>query len=123
MPSIFCQQCGTKHNYESSKPNFCTNCGNPFGSASASVQKQEFRAQKAEDPPTPVETNFLNIQKLDFEIINNNHSEVNLGSVMQEQKLGLPPRTAKHRNPEDSVKEIMDLCKPAKDSIDIEESK
>ena len=117
MPFLFCQQCGTKNPYASARPNFCMSCGTAFGSMSAAAENDTPK----EDQPTEVqEVPSFNIQKLEFEIINNNVEEVTLGSVMKEDKVGLMPRKKRKSKTGDPIQDSMDLCKPVKEPIDIE---
>ncbi len=118
MPFLFCQQCGTKNTYESARPNFCMSCGTSFGSMSAPAENNTPK----EDQPTEVqETPNFNIQKLEFEIINNNVEQTTLGSVMKEEKIGLMPRKKRKSKTGDPIQDSMDLCKPVKEPIDIEQ--
>ena len=41
MPSTYCQNCGSKHDYKFEKPNFCTSCGEPFAGAPKENKKSE----------------------------------------------------------------------------------
>ncbi len=38
---LYCQSCGTPHEYSIKKPNFCQNCALPFGGAAAATVKVE----------------------------------------------------------------------------------
>ena len=118
MPFLFCQQCGTKNTYQTVRPNFCMSCGASFGSSGVcnNEEKPEQVQHTETDPP-----NFLNLKKLDYEIINQQIDSTTLGSVMKEQKLGLGPRRKPKSKTGDPIKDSMDLCKPAKEPIDLED--
>lgn len=38
---LYCQSCGTPHEYSIRKPNFCQNCALPFGGVAAATAKVE----------------------------------------------------------------------------------
>ncbi len=41
MNKVFCVSCGSKILYEITKPKFCSSCGEPIGSVSASSKREE----------------------------------------------------------------------------------
>jgi ribosomal protein L37E len=47
MKKMFCSECGKKHEFAHSPPNFCSACGSPLGSAA--------RRTEASSKPAPVE--------------------------------------------------------------------
>lgn len=49
MPSTYCQNCGSKHDYKFEKPNFCTNCGSSMNEArSESLKLKSKRAPESQ---------------------------------------------------------------------------
>jgi len=119
MAFTFCQHCGTKHEYTSSKPNFCTNCGTSFGGVSPQINQNT--SALVEDEPVKV-SSMPKLSKLDYEIINNNYQEVTLGSVIKEEKLNIStPRRRHISKTGDAVKDCIEQCKPARGTKDIDE--
>jgi hypothetical protein len=41
MSVIFCSECGKKHEYSFSKPNFCSGCGSSLGASMAAKKPQK----------------------------------------------------------------------------------
>lgn len=120
MAFTFCQHCGTKHEYSSARPNFCTNCGTSFAGVQVSVPqpKEEIEKNQTQQP----KTSFSHLQKLDYEIINNDYVETTLGSVVKEEKLGISiPRKRRKSLTGDAIKDCVEECKPVRGSINIDE--
>lgn len=119
MAFTFCQHCGTKHEYLSSKPNFCTNCGASFGSATTQIN-QNTSASIEVEPEQNVSR--PRITKLEYEIVNNNFEETTLGSVIKEEKLNISsPRRRRISKTGDAVKDCIEECKPVRGTKDIDE--
>ena len=74
MASVFCTNCGAKHEYSGFAPNFCSKCGSQMnGKVSAQTQKKANRNVDQEDIEEESEDNtnideLPNIDKLDVEI-------------------------------------------------------
>lgn len=74
MASVFCTNCGAKHEYSGFTPNFCSKCGSPMnGKASPQAQKKPSRNVNQEDIEEESEDNtnideLPDIDKLDVEI-------------------------------------------------------
>lgn len=120
MAFTFCQHCGTKHEYLSSKPNFCTNCGTSFGSSAPQIN-QNTSASVEEDQPVEV-SSAPKLSKLDYEITDNNYVETTLGSVIKEEKLNIStPRRRRTSKTGDAVKDCIEECKPIRGTKDIDE--
>lgn len=119
MAFTFCQHCGTKHEYVSSKPNFCTNCGASFG-ATPSQSNQSISAS-VENKPSK-NSSAPTLTKLEYEITNNNYTETTLGSVIKEEKLNISsPRRKRVSKTGDAVKDCIEECKPIRGTKDIDE--
>ncbi len=46
---VYCQECGSPHEYSTKKPNFCQNCGNSFITSKASDPANKTKLTKNED--------------------------------------------------------------------------
>ena len=78
MPSTYCQNCGSKHDYKFEKPNFCTSCGEPFAGASKEAKKLETNPKENRSLGRSIESDFdedgteiyevPQISKLEYEI-------------------------------------------------------
>ena len=74
MASVFCTNCGGKHEYVGFAPNFCSKCGSPMtGKVSTQLQKRPARTTSSEDIEDDSEDNtsvdeLPDIDKLDVEI-------------------------------------------------------
>jgi hypothetical protein len=91
MLKTYCQHCGTKHEYTSSKPNFCTNCGQPLSGAKIDTPtkpqehlRKNSRAMEMsiddEDGTDVFEVPHIN--GLEYEIEVDTRSKFTLGSVL-----------------------------------------
>ena len=49
MATLYCSSCGTKMEYFSSKPNFCSSCGQPVNIAFAGAKTQKPKKQVVEE--------------------------------------------------------------------------
>lgn len=49
MNKIFCQHCGTKHEFASIKPKYCSDCGESMGVAESKASKRKVRVEEEED--------------------------------------------------------------------------
>lgn len=69
MAIKFCTDCGTKLEYKFSPPKFCSHCGSPTGTVSASVKepKPEKRIEALGDDETDAEY-VPSLTKLEYEI-------------------------------------------------------
>lgn len=74
MASVFCTNCGAKHEYAGFAPNFCSKCGTSMnGKASAPVQKKPTAPTSSEDIEDESDDNtdveqIPNLKKIDVEI-------------------------------------------------------
>jgi hypothetical protein len=74
MASVFCTNCGGKHEYSGFAPNFCSKCGNSMnGKASSQLQKKPVKTASSEDMEDESEDNtnvdeLPDIKELDVEI-------------------------------------------------------
>jgi hypothetical protein len=74
MQSIFCTNCGGKHEYAGFAPNFCSKCGGSMnGKVSSQLQKKPSRTVSSDDIEDESEDNtnideLPNISKIDVEI-------------------------------------------------------
>jgi hypothetical protein len=117
MAFTYCQHCGTKHEYSSSIPNFCTNCGTSFGAARA----PSGNLKNEEEEITKKPSSIPEINKLDYEIKHNDYQESTIGSVMKEEKLNIStPRRSRKSLTGDSVKDCIEECKPAREAKEID---
>ena len=90
MLKTYCQHCGTKHEYVSSKPNFCTNCGQPISGAKINKPENDVDLRKHsramemqiddEDGTDIFEVPQMNGLEYDIEI--DNRSKFSLGSIL-----------------------------------------
>jgi hypothetical protein len=96
---IYCQKCGSPHE-SANKPNFCFNCGNPFGTKSATastvqnkpapkVTRPQYRAPIVEDDydededGAPIDTDLaFSASKLDVEIEKDYERKVKIENVI-----------------------------------------
>jgi hypothetical protein len=96
---IYCQKCGSPHE-SANKPNFCFNCGNPFGTKSAAastaqnkpapkVTRPQYRAPVVEDDMdedddgAPIDTDLaFSASKLDVEIEKDYERKVKIENVI-----------------------------------------
>jgi len=74
MASVFCTNCGAKHEYAGFAPNFCSKCGGSIGGkVSAQLQKKSNSIARSDDVEEESEDNtnideVPSISKLDVEI-------------------------------------------------------
>lgn len=67
MNKIFCQHCGTKHDYASVKPKFCSSCGEGFpGTVVASKKRVEVDYEDDEEEESEVD--FDNLPKVKISV-------------------------------------------------------
>ena len=96
---IYCQKCGSPHE-SANKPNFCFNCGNPFGAKSAAastvqnkpapkITRPQYRAPIVEDDMdedddgAPIDTDLaFSASKLDVEIEKDYGQKVKIENVI-----------------------------------------
>lgn len=97
---IYCQKCGSPHE-SANKPNFCFNCGNPFGAKSAAASvvaptrpspkttRPQYRAPVVEDDMdedddgAPIDTDLaFSASKLDVEIEKDHGQKVKIENVI-----------------------------------------
>lgn len=59
MNKIFCQNCGTKHDYASVKPKFCSACGEPFAGIASTKPSKRIVVEDEEDEEDEVDLDDL----------------------------------------------------------------
>lgn len=91
MLKTYCQHCGTKHEYVSVKPNFCTSCGQPISGAKIEKPKEEnlhvhSRAMETliDDPDGTDVFEVPQLSSLAYDIEIDKSSIFELGSVIPE---------------------------------------
>lgn len=120
MAFNFCQHCGTKHEYTSSKPNFCTNCGASFAGGQSPQTNQNISASVEND--TSKDASVPTLSKFEYEITNNRFIETTLGSVIKEEKLNISsPRKRHVSKTGDAVQDCIEQCRPVRGTKDIDE--
>lgn len=107
MLKTYCQHCGTKHEYISTKPNFCTSCGQPLAGAKINRPEPEENLQKHsramemtiddEDGTDIFEIPDISQLEYDIEVDTNSFS---LGSILprpQENSVSNTPKSKRGR--------------------------
>lgn len=108
MLSTYCQECGSKNEYISQRPKFCSNCGSPLSSEA----KKELKKRKIIPPKKSQSTEIENedeegtdvyevpsLAKLEYEVEYDNNARKTLGSLLPEpappvkKKRGRPRKT------------------------------
>lgn len=70
---LYCQKCGNPNEYVSTKPNFCSRCGNSFASTSSNIRPKKnivarYHEENEDEDADGIEVDEVpNISKLDFE--------------------------------------------------------
>lgn len=92
---IFCQECGSRHEYESvaKKPKFCSQCGFSFGAVAAKVKDEPRESVQMEDEEDDSNLNIPRNIRFVIEDIGESRGE-DLRSAMQ----GIPSHKF-HRRP------------------------
>lgn len=105
MLKTYCQHCGTKHEYTSSKPNFCTNCGQPLSGAKIDIQKPKEDLRKhsramemsIDDEDGTDVFEVPDINGLEYEIEVDTSSKFTLGSMLPAPELSASQSKSKRR--------------------------
>lgn len=93
MRSIFCTNCGAKIEYSSSKPKFCSSCGEPMSASSVgSISKSKVTPSKqkrviqevGEDSTDATEVPQVGNLEYDIDVPQNNI--FNLGDILHERQ-------------------------------------
>lgn len=91
MLSTYCQHCGSKHEYRTTKPNFCSSCGQSlngeFQESRAQVQKTNLPSSKIEvhDEDGTDVYDVPNITNFEYEIEMTDNSGFTLGSILPQR--------------------------------------
>ena len=106
MLSTYCQHCGSKNEYSTVKPKFCSNCGQPlageFEQARAAVQVQKtpdrvsHQSMSVDDPDGTDIYEVPSLSKLDYDI-EVSSSSFTLGSVLPRYEEDAPPKRKRGR--------------------------
>lgn len=117
MSFIYCPSCGTKNEYISKRPNFCSQCGSSFaigGRPSPEQNNQKVSEDSIQNCP--------NLSGLEVEIIKSNPNSVTLGNTLGSGALqGSLKRRPYEVKGESVTKDSIEFCKPSKPK-DIDES-
>lgn len=120
MAFIYCQSCGTKHNYSTSVPNFCSKCGTPLSGGSGAHHKQnpdvnpESSILTSSVQPTQ-DQSWRNVKSLDFDIRSFNDQPLQIGDVISKGSLGSPmSRKGYEIKSGSAVKDILKSCQSSK---------
>ena len=105
MLSTYCQECGSKNEYISQRPKFCSNCGSPLSSeAKKDLQKRKIippkKSQSSEIENEDEEGTDIyevpSLAKLEYEVEYDNNARRTLGSLLPEPA---PPTKKKRGRP------------------------
>lgn len=77
MPDIYCPSCGFKNFFTSTRPKFCSSCGEPFSAGDASLREKKEKIMDIDEEGSDV-FNVPNIANLQVDI-----SYEGMGSVMK----------------------------------------
>lgn len=144
MAKKYCPSCGTEHNYTVTVPKFCQECGKPmegFVQASAPepvAQPMAHVSPFASQQPAiqPMSTEPINQDEADIAAINNARSQniaiaaevepfadnrVTIGNEVGTGAFGMPKRNAYTPKNGSAAKDILEMCKPIRESKEIGE--
>jgi hypothetical protein len=106
MLSTYCQHCGSKNEYSSVKPKFCSSCGQmlagDFNEARAAVPAQQdsnpvsSQSISIDDPDGTDVYRVPNLRKLEYDI-EVSSSSFTLGSVLPRYEEDAPPKKKRGR--------------------------
>jgi len=106
MLSTYCQHCGSKNEYSSVKPKFCSSCGQmlagDFNQARAAVPAQQDpdpvsnQSMSIDDPDGTDVYRVPNLRKLEYDI-EVSSSNFTLGSVLPRYEEDAPPKRKRGR--------------------------
>lgn len=117
MSFIYCQSCGSKIEYTTQKPNFCSKCG----TALASIPNQNTKIKPPAQTTEPSEIESVpKITKIDCEISGSNHNDT-IGSVIGKGSIGdikRAPYVPRHGS---ASNDSLEFCRSSK-TRDIDES-
>lgn len=106
MLSTYCQHCGSKHEYRTTKPNFCSSCGQPlagnFEEARATIKPEpptrKVQHQEIHDEDGTDIYELPDISKLEYDIEVTDNSGFTLGSILpRKEKEEVPSQQKKKR--------------------------
>ena len=119
MAFTYCSSCGTKIEFSSQRPNFCTNCGEPL---SGSVANGSSKTRLKQEPEPSHEANYKNMTGLEYEFIRGNSHEPTIGNTIGGPSIGSLSRKEYQSKTGDVIKDIAKDCgsSKTKDIDDVE---
>lgn len=129
MAVIYCSSCGCKHEYTSSKPNFCSKCGGSIASFGGG-QIAAAKSTEDENPNVKEDLSVLNLDKLSAKISFSGGNKTSIERLFEDplNPENLPkPRVASNyskENKREYFKRSMDECSTIERkgvSIEVEE--
>lgn len=115
MAFTYCSSCGTKIEFSSQKPNFCTNCGEPLnGSVANGSSKAAVNNQLDVQPEAQGDQSYKNITELQYEFVEGNSSEVTIGNTVGGPSLGSFSRKKYKSKTGNVMKDIIADCGSSK---------
>lgn len=89
---VYCQECGTLHEYSIKKPNFCQNCGKSFSLKAAAVEPQKNKPETEEndddDDNDEEGSSIPQMDGLDVEIQTSSNAGISIKDLMRTAPLG-----------------------------------
>jgi ribosomal protein L37E len=130
MKTLYCSNCGCKHEYTVQKPKFCSSCGTPTTPiARASLApKAAIETEEVDDSYVPA------ISKLEYDI-SVNKTKTTIGSLIKQQLSENPEESGseerfvrpavseaeRNRTPEEELQQSIEMCKSRRPTDDIGE--
>lgn len=115
MAFIYCQSCGTKHNYSTSVPNFCNKCGSALSASSQALQENEQPQTASAKECGANSASWKNISKLSVDVQTFHEQPLVFGDIVS--KGSLPPaqkRRGYQVKGNSAAKDILKSCQSSK---------
>ena len=130
MKTLYCSNCGCKHEYTVQKPKFCSNCGTP----TSPIARASLTPRAVVEPEIEEEGYVPSISKLQYDI-SVDKTKTTIGSLIKQQLAESPegsPSTEKftrpavseaerNRTPEEEIQQSIEMCKPRRQPDEIGE--
>lgn len=117
MSTLFCSECGSKHDYSVSKPKFCQGCGHQMGSFSVSSAKDTDSSEGSSGTES-----IPNISKLQYEI-ESVGGKTTLGSLVSSpinpDDINYPQGAGQSDRQKFTVQDSMSECAPSRETKEI----
>lgn len=85
---LYCQQCGSSHEYTLEKPRFCQKCGNGFGNTSSFSKEKTITEEIPQEEESKEESfNFEKIKKLEVNLIINKPGGETIGNILSQPRI------------------------------------